>query len=290
MEEYSIKDLEKITGIKSHTIRIWEKRYKIFCPKRTSSNLRIYCNDDLKKLMSINTLLKYGYRISQIASFSDEEIKEKLTQLIQSKTNTNVIVENLIVALFDIDEEKFDKLYTRSILQYGFEETFIKIICPLFKKVELLWQIGKVNQIHKNFISNFIRRKIIIAIDAQIVSQQKDKTFLFFLPEGEFNDIKLLFFLYFVKKKSYKTIYLGENVSLKDLEEVFTGKTIDYLIFSFEKIKNVLVINDYLKKIENLFSNTKIIICCDTDEINSKSERVYFINTAETFIELINKL
>lgn len=293
MEEYSIKDLEKITGIKAHTIRMWEKRYKIFCPKRTNSNLRVYCNEDLKKLMSINTLLKNGYKISQIASFTDEELKDKIIQLLQSKSDSNIVLENLILATFELDEEKFDKIYTRSILQLGFEETFIKIICPFLKKIELFWQIGKINQIHKNFVSNLIRNKIIIAIDAQIVVQYKEKTILFFLPEKEYNEIKILFFMYFARKKAFKTIYLGQNVPINDLKETFLNKKIDYVVFAYETMKNVSEIRNYVNKVKEIFPSSNIIICCEADEnliISDVTNNIFYINNSEKFLEVLNRL
>lgn len=293
MEEYSIKDLERITGIKAHTIRMWEKRYKIFCPRRTNSNLRVYCNEDLKKLMSINTLLKNGYKISQIASFTDEELKDKIIQLLQGKSDSNIVLENLILATFELDEEKFDKIYTRSILQLGFEETFIKVICPFLKKIELFWQIGKINQIHKNFVSLLIRNKIIIAIDAQIVLQYKDKTILFFLPEKEFNEIKILFFMYFARKKALKTIYIGQNVPIKDLKETFKDKKIDYVVFSYENMKNISEINNYISNIKEIFHNSNIIVCCENDDnelIRETPTNIFFINNSEKFLEILNRL
>ncbi len=234
MAHYSIRDLERLTGIKAHTIRIWEKRYGLIEPERTSTNIRAYCDIDLKKLLNISILNKNGYKISKIANLSQQEIAVNITNLSQQSMDTESFLESLTIAMIDLDEPKFDKILTRSILQLGFEDTVIRILNPFFVRIGIMWQTGSINPAQEHFVSNLVRQKMLVATDNHLPGDSAHaKTFLLFLPEGEMHELGLLFANYLIRKRGHRAIYLGQNVPLNDLIEVEQIKPSDYILTSF---------------------------------------------------------
>ena len=260
--QYSIKDLERITGIKAHTIRIWEKRYKLLHPKRTDTNIRYYCNDDLKRILNIAVLVNNGQKISKIASLSPEDLGQKILDLndFQHPEQSGQI-ENLIVAMIDLDEVKFDKVLNNSIIKIGFEETLFKVIYPLLNKVGILWQIGSITPVNEHFISNLIRQKLFTAIDAlQIKFSDKQKTFLLVLPQWELHDIGLLVYNYLIRKKGHKTIFLGQGLPLQDVERIHELVKLDVLITAFSTPASEDDMVDYLKTLSSHFKGIPVYV------------------------------
>jgi len=231
MIKYSIKDLEKLTGIKAHTIRIWEKRYNIVCPLRTTTNIRFYTDGDLKRLLNVSILNRNGFKISNIVRLTKEEILNSVMETSITSMNFESQVENLVIAMIDLDENKFEKTLSNSILKLGFEETVTNIVYPFLEKVGILWQIGTINPAQEHFITNLIRQKLIIAIDTEINSLLPNhKTFVLFLPEGELHELSLLFYSYLIKKRGHRVIYLGQNLPLDDLRQVKLISRPDFLV------------------------------------------------------------
>jgi DNA-binding transcriptional MerR regulator len=219
--QYSIKDLERLSGIKAHTIRIWEKRYDLIKPDRTDTNIRFYSNDDLKRLLNISLLNKNGIKISNIALMSEKEVAEKIAAFSMVKTTEEDVIETLILALIDLSESLFDKVFTSSILKLGFENTMLNVIFPFLKRIGVMWQTGSINPAQEHFISNIIRQKIIVATDGIRQNDFKpNKTALLFLPENELHEINLLFYNYALKVRNIKTIYLGQSVPFDSLSRV----------------------------------------------------------------------
>ncbi|MFW5979061.1 MAG: MerR family transcriptional regulator, partial [Bacteroidia bacterium] len=213
MATYSIRELEKLSGIKAHTIRIWEKRYKIIQPKRTGTNIRYYSNNDLKKLLNITILNRQGWKISDIAKLSDEELNRKVKDFSYDSKDTESQIEKLVIAMVDLDEVKFDQILSNAIMHDGFEQTIINLIFPFFKKIGLLWQTGSINPAQEHFVSNLFRQKLMVAIDNLKIPDRKDaKKFILFLPEKEFHELGLLFYSYLIKKSGHSVIYLGSSV------------------------------------------------------------------------------
>ena len=201
MIKYSIKDLEKLTGIKAHTIRMWEKRYKFLMPERTLTNIRFYSDQDLRSFLNISILNRNGYKISRIVKMKSTEINKKILEITENVHDFDNQVESLIVAMSELDEMKFDKILTTSIIKLGLENTVTQIIYPFFEKIGVLWQIGTINPGQEHFVSNLIRQKLIIAIDGQYDTLAADaKLFLLFLPDGEYHEIGLLYSHYLIKK------------------------------------------------------------------------------------------
>jgi DNA-binding transcriptional MerR regulator len=248
MGNYSIKDLEKLSGIKAHTIRIWEKRYQLIKPERTCTNIRLYSDYDLKRILNISILNRRGLKISHIANLSEDELRDKIVLLSQNTLLKDDQVENLVVSMIDLDEPRFDKILSASILKIGFEETFHRLVYPLLEKVGLLWQSGTINPAHEHFLTNLIRQKLIVAIDGiiQPVLTSK-KIFVLFLPEGELHEIGLLYYYYLIKKKGHKVLYLGSSVPLHDVAEIIRSLSPDILVSFFVANLDNKRYGEYLK-------------------------------------------
>ncbi|MGE0636270.1 MAG: MerR family transcriptional regulator [Bacteroidia bacterium] len=231
MGHYSIKDLEKLSGVKAHTIRIWEKRFNIIQPSRTETNFRYYNDEQLKKLLNISLLNNYGYKISKIANLCESEICKEVEKVASGNKSYDAQIEQLVVAMIEMDEEKFEQHLTNQILKDGFEDAMLQVVYPFFQKVGLLWQTGNVTPAQEHLISNLIRRKMIVAIDGLSSNiRENSKTFLLFLPEGEMHEIGLLFTKYIIKKHGHKVIYLGQSMPIKYLSDVLKTRNPDYLV------------------------------------------------------------
>ncbi|MEX0883706.1 MAG: MerR family transcriptional regulator, partial [Cyclobacteriaceae bacterium] len=203
MKYYSIKDLEQLSGIKAHTLRIWEQRYKILKPKRTETNIRYYDDDDLKLILNVALLNDNGFKISKIAKLNMEDIKSEILKLTERSFKFDDQIHALIIAMVELDEERFEKIISTNILKIGFELTMINIIYPFLSKIGILWQTGSIHPGQEHFISNLVRQKLIVAIDGQMYTGG-GKKFLLFLPEGELHEISLLFSSYLLKSNGHK--------------------------------------------------------------------------------------
>ncbi|MGY6561969.1 MAG: MerR family transcriptional regulator [Luteibaculaceae bacterium] len=231
---YNIKDIERLTGIKAHTIRMWEKRYNLVEPSRSDTNIRYYTDSDLKKLLNTATLNKSGFKISRVAEMSDQEIKRHLLELTENARDLKVFLEGLTLAMIEVDEERFEKVLNSCILKFGFEETMVNVVYPFFKRVGVMWLTGTVSPGQEHFISNLIRQKLIVAIDSRIEPLKEGyKKFLLFLPETEMHELGLLFYNYIIKNAGHKVIYLGQSVPILDVVEIAKRNKVDYLLSSF---------------------------------------------------------
>ena len=221
MGHYSIKELEALTGIKAHTIRIWEKRHNIIQPERSSTNIRTYSDEDLKKILNVSILYNKGYKISKIANLSKDEVLEKISEMSdETKPEIEFFIDQFTISMVEMDEVRFERLLSDAIHKYGFEQSMTQIIYPFLRKIGILWLSNNINPAQEHFISNLIRQKIIVAIDNLEHEVMKSaKTVVLFLPEDEMHELGLLFFHYIVKRKGYKTYYLGQNVPFPDLKK-----------------------------------------------------------------------
>lgn len=261
MANYSIKDLENFTGIKAHTIRIWEKRYNVVEPKRTDTNIRFYDDEDLKKLLNVSILNRHGYKISSIANFTDQAICDKVLDLAQTKNDAESQIESMVLAMIDLDENKFDKIFNTAVLNYGFEETIMRLMYPFFRKIGLLWQIGTINPAQEHFISNLLRQKLIVAIDGIVGNiSMKSKSFLLYLPEGEYHELGLLFYQYLLKKQNHKVYYLGESVPMGAVIETAKLKKFDALLTAMVTSRTVDEIQEYFKLLSDNFKDSTVYL------------------------------
>lgn len=259
MSTYSIKDLEQLSGIKAHTLRIWEQRHKLLCPKRTETNIRYYDDSDLKLILNVALLNDNGFKISKIASMSPIEMREEVVKLTERSLTHDDQIHALTICMIEIDEERFDKVLSTNILKLGFEQTMLNIIYPFMSKIGVLWQTGAINPAQEHFISNLIRQKLIVAIDGQI-SHEGGKKFLLFLPEGELHEVSILFATYLIKSKGHKVIYLGQNTPKDDLISVYKLHEPEYLFTVITSSPSSEYAQEYLNALSKQFENAQILV------------------------------
>lgn len=261
MSSYSIKDLERISGIKAHTIRIWEQRYNIVSPNRTDTNIRHYDDEDLKSILNIGILNNSGYKISKIAKMHKDEITASVIEITGNNFNANVQIDNLIIAMAEMDEDRFEKFLSANIIRSGFEKTFLEILHPFMVKVGVLWLTNSINPAQEHFISNLVRQKLIAAIDGIAnSSNQTTAKCLLYLPENELHEINLLFANLVLKKNGFKTIYLGQSVPYADIKMVCDLHKPDYLITVITCSLVDMSVEQYLEQLCKDFTNQKIIV------------------------------
>ena len=261
MAIYSISDLEKLSGIKAHTIRVWEQRYDIIHPKRTKTNIRYYQDADLKFLLNIALLNKNGIKISKIAKMSKEEIAEKVAAISEINFEYGTQLDALTISMIEMDESKFDRIVSTNIQQQGFERTMLEIIYPFLEKLSVLWLTGSINPVQENFMSYLIRQKIIVAIDNEpLPSMKNNETYLIFLPEGEKQELTLLFMHYLLKSRKKHVIYLGQDISLTDLKDAFKIQQPDYMFTMISETFSREPVQSYVDKLAETFPDCRLLL------------------------------
>lgn len=261
MTVYSIKDLEKLCGIKAHTLRIWEQRYGIVVPQRTKTNIRYYQDSDLKRLLNVSLLNKNGIKISKIAKMTEEEIMKKVAEISEVSFEYNTQLDALTISMIEMDEYKFDKIISSNIKQIGFERTMLEIIHPFLDKLSVLWLTGSINPVQENFIGHLIRQKIITAIDNEPFSVGKNvKTFIVYLPEGENQELSLLLMHYLLKTRKNRVIYLGQNISVQDLKDTCNIHHPDFIFTMITETYANQPVQTYVDTLSENFPNSEIIL------------------------------
>lgn len=259
---FSIKDLENLSGVKAHTIRIWEKRYNILEPMRSTTNIRNYDLHNLQKLLNIVLLHNYGYKISRIAEHSSEKIELMVREIISEKSSKNHAINAFKMAMINFDQALFFKTYSNLLSEKSFREIFYDVMIPLMNEIGLLWQSGTVTPAQEHFIFYLIKQKLLVNTEKiQILEPTRtDKVFVLYLPENEIHELGLMYLNYEILLNGYKTIYLGESVpidSLKDMKQYFDNIVyVSYL--TVQPIKDE--VDDYLKEIasEIMDVNSKV--------------------------------
>lgn len=261
MSTFSIKDLETITGIKAHTLRIWEQRYKLIEPKRTSTNIRYYTDEDLRFILNVSILNNSGIKISEIAAMKAEDIREKVVSISENSTSFSAQVKSLSKAMFALDEAEFNRILADSILRSGLEDTIIRLVFPFLHQIGVLWVTGAIHPAHEHFITNLIRQKLFVAIDAQTgKTQEKGKKFLLFLPEGEPHEIGLLFANYMLRARGHEVVYLGQNLPFEDLRHVFNFYEPEYVVSVLTSGMNPGEVQDFVDRIAQSWPKANILL------------------------------
>jgi len=260
MDSFTIKDLENLSGIKAHTLRIWEQRYSFLKPSRTFTNIRYYGNEELKKILNIALLNKYGYKISHIDKMNEAEIREKLLSLSQMEAQQERIVNDLIKNMIDLDMESFENTLDRFILSRGIERAITQIIFPFLEKIGILWLTNHINPAQEHLVTNLVRQKLIVGIEGVSTSIKVNKTVLLFLPEGEYHELGLLFMYFILKSRGANVIYLGSNVPIKDVAYVVNLKKPDYLYSHLTSVGQNFNFDRFLTNLRQKFQNTPVII------------------------------
>lgn len=256
---YSIKDLEKLSGIKAHTIRIWEQRYGIIKPKRTQTNIRYYEDKDLKLVLNIALLNRNGIKISKIAKMSHEEIAEKVGAISEINFEYGTQLDALTISMIEMDEYKFDRIVSTNIQQIGFERTMLEIIYPFLDKLSLLWLTGSINPVQENFISYLIRQKLIVAIDKEPLLSEGHKKFVIFLPEGERQELSLLFMHYLLKSRRNRVVYLGQEISISDLKDAYDIHKPDYIFTMITETFAKEPVQTYVDRLSETFPDCHLL-------------------------------
>ena len=251
--KFSIKDLENFTGIKSHTIRIWEKRYGLLHPSRTDTNIRYYDSDNFLKLLNINLLYKNGYKISKIAEFSESTLLLKTKELVSDKAIEEGALNSFKVAMVNFDVVLFNETYNKLLAYKSFREIFLEVFIPLLEHIGFLWQTKSLKPVHEHFISNLIIQKTQSNIERNQTMSFKEagEVYVLYLPMGEIHELGLLYLNYELSLRNYHTIYLGQNIGLenvKDLQLIF--EKIHFISY-FTVQPNEEDIDSYLKDVYN---------------------------------------
>lgn len=261
MSNYSIKDLEQLSGIKAHTLRIWEQRYNIIAPNRTDTNIRTYDDQDLKLVLNISLLKDHGYKISEIAKLSTQDMAHEILKISTKPLNYPDQIQALTLAMIDLDEDRFEKIINASVEQFKFENTVVNIIYPFLSRIGILWVTGSIGSAQEHFITNLIRQKLITAIDGQRnKSDSTGKTFVLFLPEGEFHEISLLFANYIIRSRSNKVIYLGQNLPFDDLLFIYRTKQPDYIFTAFTSVPANHEVQPFVDRMAKCFPNSQLLL------------------------------
>ncbi|MEZ4830126.1 MAG: MerR family transcriptional regulator [Bacteroidia bacterium] len=262
MGNYSIKDLEQLSGIKAHTLRIWEQRYGILEPKRTNTNIRYYDDEDLKLILNVSYLNRNGLKISKIASLSPVEIHRRVKNISDTSPEFPNQIDALTIAMVNLEEDRFEKIISTNTLQYGFEQTMLNIVYPFLARIGILWQTGSIHPAHEHFISNLVRQKMIVAIDGQAhkAADASVKKYALFLPDGELHEMSLLFSAYILKSRGQKVIYLGQSLPLEDLDLICEKYNPDYLLTVITSIPANEQVGVFARELKRRFPNQGIIL------------------------------
>jgi len=263
---FSIKNLENITGIKAHTLRIWEKRYNLLHPERTDTNIRRYSLESLKKLLNITLLYNQGFKISKIAQLDENEIPILVRDIALKYSSEQISINALKLAMVNFDTVLFDVTFEELKKQYDFGFIFINIFMPLMRELGILWQTGAISPSHEHFITNLVKQKIHTQTELaqrDQTTQQNDKIFVLYLPENEIHELGILFLNYHILSKGYKTIFLGQSLPTESLETLFTFSTelnfVTYLTVEPNKNEIMDYLSDFHQRILKE-SDSKLLI------------------------------
>ena len=289
MNAFTIKDLENLTGIKAHTIRIWEQRYHFLKPQRTQTNIRYYSNDELKTLLNIALLNKYGFKISHIDRMTESEIRDRINTLTDAQAQQERVINDLVQAMVDLDLDRIEKSLNGFISTKGMERTITQIIFPFLEKIGILWLTGHINPAQEHLVTNLIRQKLIVAIDSVHTSIRVDKCILFFLPEGEHHELGLLFVHYLMKSRGVQTIYLGANVPIRDLGFILQFKKPDLIFSHLTATTSSFQFDRFLTQLSQHSANIPVIISGQLAKNYKKSppEGITFKQSLQEVMEAI---
>lgn len=260
MNAFTIRDLENLTGVRAHTIRIWEQRYGFLRPQRTDTNIRYYNNEELKKILNISLLNKYGYKISRINQMSEKEINEKLLALSQSEAIQERIINELIQSMVDLDMDSFERVLDQQIRQRGIEKTILELIFPYMERIGVLWLTSHIHPVQEHLVTNIIRQKLLVGTESLPAPLPNAKMVLLFLPEGEFHELGLLYIQYILKNNGIRVYYLGANVPVNDIEIVVKAKSPDFIYVHLTMHATGQIMDRFITKLISKAGTTPIIL------------------------------
>lgn len=294
-KSFSIRDLENLSGIKAHTIRIWEKRYGLLTPERTSTNIRTYNLSNLQKLLNVTLLYNNGYKISKIAKIPEENIPLMVREIVARSSVKNHAINAFKLSMVNFDQTMFTNTYNSLLADRSFREIFKEVFIPLLNELGLLWQTDTISPAHEHFITALIKQKILINTEKLQDRQptKKDKIFVPFLPENEIHEIGLLYLNYEITLRGYKSIYLGQTVPLDTLKDVM--RYFDNLVFlsyftvvpSKDKIDRYIY--DFSKMVQE-YSNPRFWVLGHQTQHLDNGNLPHFIKTFNSIEQVISEL
>lgn len=290
MNRFSIKDIENLTGIKAHTLRIWEQRYGILQPKRTPTNIRYYDAYDLKHVLRIALLNQYGYKISKIHQMTNEEINNLIQKINDSNFQLQAQVNKLLEATLDVDTDLFENLIDRYIKKNSVESAIEELLFLFLEKIGIMWMTDRLVPAQEHIASNIIYRKLTLAIERLPQAAAESPSVLLFLPEGEIHDIGLLYVYYILRKNNKKVIYLGANSPLKDVQYIYELKRPKYLYTHLTSTAESFDVRKYLQALVLAMPDVKIFVSgymLSTDKytpINDNMRFLYNLSEAKVFL------
>lgn len=290
--KFSIKDLENLSGIKAHTIRIWEKRYDILQPMRTDTNIRYYDSDNLKKLLNVVLLHKHGYKISKIGTMDDPKIGQMVQQIISRKSAKNHAINAFKLAMMNFDQAAFFTTYDSLLAEKSFGEIFYDVLLPLLDDVGTLWQSGTITPAHEHFICNLVRQKVFCNTEEVQKKEptRTDRTFILFLPQFEMHEMGLMYLHYEITLRGYRSIYLGEGIplsSLKIMKKLFSKVTFATYFTVEPKTDEV---NNYVEAIQSQIMDGDSELWLfgkRSAQVNNSRPRLTVFNSLKSAVELL---
>jgi DNA-binding transcriptional MerR regulator len=256
---YSIKDLEYLSGIKAHTIRIWEKRYRLLNPDRSDTNIRSYSDDDVRRILNVAMLIKNGYKISNVASYSEEKLQAEVLRINRNTTDPSKYTDQLLFHTVNLDTFGFEALLNTIIDEFGFSKTLQQVIFPFFERIGILWQSGSIFTAHEHFVSNLIRSRLIIET-SKFHCEDSAKSVLFFLRENEWHEMGLLYFNFLAAEAGFRCVYLGQSLPFNDLANLLISTRFDYVCTSFIAAIEKTELELYLANLSLVFNSNKILV------------------------------
>ena len=292
---FSIKDLENLSGIKAHTIRIWEKRYNLLSPERTQTNIRLYSLLSLQKLLNITLLYENGLKISKIAQLKNEEIPLKVREIIDEKSIKNNMMNAFKLSMINFDQSLFYNTYNKLVVDLSFREIFKEYFIPLLQELGYLWQSNTISTTHEHFITNLVKQKVYTNTEKVHRSEYvNNKSFVLFLPENEIHELGILYLNYELNLRGYKSIFLGQSVPIENLEPLIaSNEFVEFIAYvtvepSKEKIDKYL--QKFKKKILDKKDCRLSLLGFQTQfvDLNTKPENVSVYRGFEDLIEALN--
>ncbi|MBK0383172.1 MerR family transcriptional regulator [Pedobacter sp. SD-b] len=293
MRKFSISDIENLTGIKAHTIRVWEQRYNFFTPKRTETNIRYYDDHDLCKFLNIAALNESGYKISRISKMDNAEINLLVKKLQEDHYNINVQVQMLSNAMLKMDDHEFDEVLNGCVNDLGMEKAICEIIFPFMRKVGFMWQVGTINAAHEHFATQKIEQKIIHdTYELKSAKNENSKRFILFLPPQEHHEVGLLFAQYLLKNNGHRALYLGQDMPFESLGEVVEYYEPDFVFTVLTIANSEIKLEDLIHKIKEKINDTPLILAGAQISCNTFSPipNTIFIKNIQEFIDQVHHL
>ena len=292
MNAFSIKDLENLSGIKAHTIRIWEQRYSFLKPQRSKSNIRFYGNEELKTVLNIALLNKYGFKISHIDKMSPIEVRDKIISLSYAEAYQERFINELLQHMVDLDIENFEETLNVYIRSKGVDKAITQLIFPFLEKIGILWLTNHMNVAQEHLVTNVIRQKLIVGIENITAFSQIHKTALLFLPEGEHHELGLLYLYYMLKSRDIQVLYLGANVPAKDLEFVANLKNPHSIFTHLTSIPGRFNFEKFIQQMHQRIPSIPVIISGKMAQAFTKKlpQNIFLKKSMDDLIKHINSL